>query len=264
MKHLLLCPPTYYDIEYEINPWMHLENKVDHTAAQKEYEALKAAYLSLPVEVYEIPAEPGLPDMIYSANFGQVCGDKFISSNFKHPERRREAEFAAAWFKKQFGFSTYRLPDGIFFEGQGDLLNTPRNYFLGWGKRTSPDAIKFLAQVLDKPIIDFELVDPYYYHLDMSLAPLSDELAVVKPESFTAAGLEKIYNHFSKVIVPSALDQKIMACNMVRAGDTIVIAEGISDKLKNDFAGCGLAVREIPMNEYRKGGGSVKCSTFEF
>jgi N-dimethylarginine dimethylaminohydrolase len=27
MKKILMCPPTAYDIEYEINPWMHMDNQ---------------------------------------------------------------------------------------------------------------------------------------------------------------------------------------------------------------------------------------------
>ena len=37
-------------------------------------------------------------------------------------------------------------------EGQGDLLHTSKNYFLGWGKRTVPAAKNYLQQVLNKPI----------------------------------------------------------------------------------------------------------------
>jgi N-dimethylarginine dimethylaminohydrolase len=29
MKKVLLCPPTYFDVEYEINPWMHKEVRPD-------------------------------------------------------------------------------------------------------------------------------------------------------------------------------------------------------------------------------------------
>ena len=33
MSRLLVCPPDYFDIEYEINPWMRRSNTVDHAGA---------------------------------------------------------------------------------------------------------------------------------------------------------------------------------------------------------------------------------------
>ena len=29
MSRLLVCPPDYFGIDYEINPWMRLSNQVD-------------------------------------------------------------------------------------------------------------------------------------------------------------------------------------------------------------------------------------------
>lgn len=264
MKRILLCPPDFYDIEYEINPWMHLENKVDRAAAAREYTALKATFQALPVELYEINAKPGLPDMIYAANCGQVVGETFIAANFKFPERRGESNLFIEYFENKFDFKTYRLPEGIYFEGQGDLLNTKSHYFLGWGKRTSFSALSLITAQLDKPAIELELIDPFFYHLDMSFTPLSDELAVIKEESFKPAGLKIIKDYFKDIIVPRPEDHAIMACNMVRVDNHIVIGAGISHYLKDEFKKRGFTVHEVPMAEYRKGGGSVKCSTFEF
>jgi N-dimethylarginine dimethylaminohydrolase len=264
MKRILLCPPTYYDIDYEINPWMHLENKVVHEKALDSYNTLKDIYNKLPVEVYEIEPQKGLPDMIYSANFGHVESDTFVGSNFKFPVRRQETFFAEKYFKKEFGFKIQRPPENIFFEGQGDLLQTPSKYFLGWGKRSSRKAKDYLTPIFSKPIIHLELVDPVYYHLDMSLAPLSENTVVIKEESFTSAGLQTIRDNFSDIIVPGAEDQKIMACNLVVVENNIVLGKGISASLKQEFGSRGFTVYEVPMEEYRKGGGSVKCSTLEF
>ncbi len=70
MKKVLLCPPDFYDIEYEINPWMHVENKVDKRKVFEEYKNLKKIYQSLGLEVLGIPPVKGLPDMVYAANIG--------------------------------------------------------------------------------------------------------------------------------------------------------------------------------------------------
>ncbi|MCL5438998.1 MAG: arginine deiminase-related protein [Patescibacteria group bacterium] len=263
MKKILLCPPDFYDIEYEINPWMNTNNKVDKERVRDEYEQLKEVYLKLGAEVLEIPAEPGLPDMVYAANFGFPKGNTFIKSNFRFLQRRPEADFAAKFLEAK-GFMTYSLPQNVFFEGQGDLLKINGKYFFGWGKRSSFSAKKYLAEKLTGEILDFKLNDPYFYHLDMSLGPLDKNTLVINPRSFLKKDLEKLYKNFKNIIETSIDDNKMMACNLVVVGHTVVIGKGISGQLKKDIEKYGFEVREVQMDEYRKGGGSVKCNTLEF
>ena len=42
MRELLLCPPNYYGIEYEINPWMSRARGAEIAVAQKQWEQLHA------------------------------------------------------------------------------------------------------------------------------------------------------------------------------------------------------------------------------
>lgn len=261
-KKLLLCPPTHYDIEYEINPWMHVENKVDQSSVHKEYEALKAAYQKLGIAFAEIEQAQGLPDMVYSANFGFPIGNIFIKSNYKFDERKKEADYAADYFEKQ-GFEVKSLPEEIAFEGQGDLLTVGGNFFYGWGKRSDIEAKPYLEELLGKKLIDFKLVNPFYYHLDTCFAPLNEETVAINPVSFEQEGRERIYKLFPNVIEVSTEDNHLIACNLVVVDNTIVIAKGISQQLKDTFTKYGFSTHEVPTNEYRKGGGSVKCLTLE-
>jgi N-dimethylarginine dimethylaminohydrolase len=263
MKKVLLCPPTYYDIDYEINPWMDVNNKVDRQKAQEEYQQLKQVYQEHGLEVLEIPQEFGLPDMVYAANFGFPQNNLFIKSNYKFDERKPESELAKKYFQN-LGFAIKELPENIFWEGQGDFLKVGKKYLLGWGKRSMFESKKYLADILQSDIIDLKLVDSYYYHIDMCMTPLTEEIISINPFSFDAEGLKKIHANFSVVIETSKADNKIMACNSFVIDKTIVIAQGVSEQLKNEYAKYGFSVREVPMEEFRKGGGSIKCLTLEF
>ena len=46
MSHLLMCPPDYFGIEYEINPWMRLSNQSnpDRARAQWRVSEYQAAW----------------------------------------------------------------------------------------------------------------------------------------------------------------------------------------------------------------------------
>ncbi len=263
MKKILLCPPTFYDIEYEINPWMHVENKVDKDKVLMEYEVLKNTYQSLGVEILEIDPVKGLPDMVYAANFGFVKNNLFVKSNFKYKERQKESEYSKKYFQN-IGFEIAEIPAEISFEGQGDLLYSNGKYFMGYGKRSSLGAKKYLEDFLKGEVIEFELSDPYFYHLDMSFAPLDNKTVVINKNSFDQDGIDKIYKNFKNVIVAGDTDNKIFACNLVVVDKNIVVGQGISDELKNNFAKYGFKTHEVPTTEYGKGGGSVKCLTLEF
>lgn len=263
MKKVLLCPPAFYDIEYEINPWMNVKNKVDRKKVMEEYAELKNTYRSLGVEVLEIDPVKGLPDMVYVANTGFPLENKFILANFRFPQRRKEADYAKKLFEKQ-GFEIVKIPGEFYFEGQGDLLTAGEKFFLGWGKRSSRGVKDILNEKLGIEFIDLELRDPYFYHLNMSLGPLNSETALVNLRSFTKEGLAKLKKEFPNIIEISEADNKFMACNLVVVGKTVVIAKGISNKLKDDIREHGFDVAEVSTGEYRKGGGSVKCLTLEF
>lgn len=263
MKKVLLCPPIFYDIEYEINPWMDVQNKVNKERVWEEYEALKNAYKSLGVDVLEITPVEGLPDMVYAANIGFPLGNKFVVSNFRYDQRRKESNFAKIFFEN-LGFKVINLPKNIYFEGQGDLLTVGGKYFIGWGRRSSRQAKDVLNKKLGIKCVDFELRNPYFYHLDMSLGPLDSKTALINSRSFTKEGLSKLQHEFSNIIETTEEDNKFIACNLVTFNKTVIIAKGISDKLKREIEKYGFKVCEIPMEEYIKGGGGIKCLTLEF
>lgn len=283
---VLLCPPDYYQIEYEINPWMHTENKVDYKRVREEYDQLVSIYKKLGLQVLEIAPQPGFPDMVYAANHGFVTDDIFIKANFRYPQRRKEAYFAEEFFKslktprgwqaerseamtppmvkETERYKIHKLPEDIFFEGQGDMFYRDGKFFCGYGKRTMKEAIAYMEKILRQEIITFQTNDPYFYHLDMCFAPLGRGKAIINPASFTKDDYRKIKKNFRKVIETDKMDNQMMCCNLVVVGDTIVLGKGISKSLKRVLNKEGFEIVETPTSEFFKGGGSVKCLTLEF
>ena len=52
MRELLLCPPDYYGIEYEINPWMSVARGAQAAVAQRQWKQLHATLSELHCEVH--------------------------------------------------------------------------------------------------------------------------------------------------------------------------------------------------------------------
>src|SRR5258708_4603970 len=95
---ILMCPPDHYGIEYEINPWMSRSRGSDRPLAAQQWTALADILRGLGVAVELLTPQPGLPDLVFTANAGLMYGTTFYSARFRHGERQRESPVFDAWF----------------------------------------------------------------------------------------------------------------------------------------------------------------------
>ena len=98
-KTILMCAPKYFDIEYEINPWMSTDNRVDISLAAKQWQKLYEVYTNqLGWDVQLIEPVKGLPDLVFTANGGLVYKDRVVLPRFGQPSRQPETKVFEAWF----------------------------------------------------------------------------------------------------------------------------------------------------------------------
>ena len=72
LRHYLMCPPTYFDVTYSINPWMDPSGQVDRARAMRQWSGLVDAYRSTGHRVDLLEPLADLPDMVYAANGATV------------------------------------------------------------------------------------------------------------------------------------------------------------------------------------------------
>ena len=78
MPRLLMCPPTFYGVEYVINPWMRGNvGDASQLVAERQWNAL-ASILDDLGNVSIIEPRPGLPDMCFAANGGFALDGTFV------------------------------------------------------------------------------------------------------------------------------------------------------------------------------------------
>ena len=82
---VLMCPPQFYSIRYEINPWMSVKNQANKALAVQQWKTLRRTFAKYEIQVEEVKPGPRLPDMVFTANGGVVSGKTFIPSNFRFP-----------------------------------------------------------------------------------------------------------------------------------------------------------------------------------
>jgi len=166
--HVLMCPPDYYGIEYEINPWMNTERQADHPTAVAQWSALRQAILAAGAQVCELTPVEGLPDLVFTANAAMVFGKQAVLSRFRHSQRQGEEPHNHRWLAEH-GFEVLDPPVNFSFEGAGDALFCGDTLYAGYRMRSDAAGHQAIGRMLGVRVIPVELVDPRYYHLDIAL-----------------------------------------------------------------------------------------------
>jgi N-dimethylarginine dimethylaminohydrolase len=259
LRHYAMTPPTYFAVDYAINPWMDTSNPVDRPRALRQWEALRQTYLDLGHRVDLIRPRPGLPDMVFAANGGFIVGDTAVVARFAYPQRAPEAEGYAEWMSAQ-GFST--VTTRHVNEGQGDLLLAGPQLLAGWGFRTDRRAHDEIAAATGLPVISLELVDPYFYHLDTALAVLDDTTVAYYPQAFGTASRRQLRTLYPDALIVAAEDARRFGLNAVSDGRHVVLPAAATT-FAHQLRAAGFEPIGVDLSELLKGGGSVKCCTLE-
>jgi len=255
---VLMCPPVYYGIKYEINPWMSLSRDSDSLLADKQWRALyDVLQEQLGMVVSLIEPKPGLPDMVFTANAGLVWENKFIVSNFRYEVRRDEAKHFENWFAAR-NYEIFHLPDQNHFEGEGDLLICGDVLFAGYPNRSSVSSHQKTASIIQREIVSLKLINDWFYHLDTCFCPLSRNEAIYYPPAFDASALRILENHIGILIPVAEEEARRFACNAIVVERNVIMNEGCP-KLRGRLESLGFSVYEIQLSEFIKAGGSAKC-----
>ena len=257
----LMCPPQFYDVHYVINPWMAGNlHAASHGRALKQWHHLHSALTGI-ADVVLVDPQPGLPDMVFTANAGLERDGTVLLSNFFHPERQGEEEHFCRWFRDS-GYAVLRLPSEIRFEGEGDALfsSDGSHLWVADGIRTAKESHSYLARAWNVRIEPLRLIDPRFYHLDTCFAPLSDGYVMYYPAAFDAESLRSIENFYPlhKRITVSTEDAVRFACNAINIDRTILVNE-ISRELIHQLEAANFHVVPIALDEFLKAGGAAKC-----
>lgn len=255
---ILMCPPDFYGIEYEINPWMDRNVPSDDVRSRQQWQALHDLLVSLKVDVRLIPPVKGLPDLVFTANAGLVWHDKVFLAAFRHAARQGETPVNDQWFRAA-GFQTITLPANLNFEGAGDALFCGDTLYAGYLVRSDASAMQWLGHQMGCRVIPLQLVDTHYYHLDTCFCPLDQQTAIYYPAAFDEYA-NRALMHIPRLIPVHAEEAVRFACNAVVVGRHVVMNTGCP-KLEADLTNLGFTPHSTPLDEFLKSGGSAKCLT---
>jgi N-dimethylarginine dimethylaminohydrolase len=254
-----MCPPDYYGIEYEINPWMLRSRQADHEQAVRQWRDLKSLLEGSGAKVETMAPVQGLPDLVFTANAAMIFRGQAVLARFRHKERQGETPHDQTWLAGH-GFEVLHPPGRAAFEGAGDALFCGETLFAGYRIRSDALGHQQIGKLLGVRVIPLELVDAYYYHLDTCFCPLKPGLAIWHPPAFDDYARRALREHVGELIAVDADEAARFACNAVVVGDVVVTNAGCP-KLHEALRQRGFQPRETPLDEFVKAGGSAKCLT---
>jgi len=259
-KTVLMCPPTYFDIEYEINVWMHTGDRVIPKEAARQWQKLHDVYVHrLGWDVQLIEPLKSLPDMVFTTDCCLVIDDKIMLSNFRYRQRQPETEQLGNWFRDR-GYQSIKNANR-FFEG-GDSLVFGNKIIAGYGFRSDRQAHDELADYFGREIISLKIVDPRFYHLDTALAVLDDKTVAFYPGALDEPSQKRLRAAVPNLIEATEEEAQGFSLNVVSDGRTLVCSDE-SESLLAKYRQAGFEVIGTPILEFRKSGGGVKCLSLE-
>jgi arginine dihydrolase len=266
LRHYLMCPPTYFDVVYSINPWMDPNGGVDRGLAIRQWSGLVDAYRATGHRVELLEPLPGLPDMVFAANGAIVVDGNILPARFANPQRESESAEHAVWHRRNgllYGGSEVQQPAAIN-EAEGDFAVLSTRILAGYGFRTTPEAHHELATLTGREVITLELVDPRFFHLDLALAVLDDKRDHIAyhPEAFSQPSRRLLAELFPDALIANRHDAYAFGLNAVSDGLHVFVPLG-ARQLREELAAAGYWPISVDLSELIKGGGSVKCCTQE-
>ena len=258
-RRYLMCPPEFFGVLYEINPWMHAEVQVDPDRARAQWEHLVGALRSAGAQIEFLDPAGEQPDLVFTANAGIVNGGQFVPSRFRHPERQGETAHDVAWFAAN-GFSIDELPVGVAHEGAGDALPFGDVLLSGYRWRSDAASHAYLSRLTGTAVRSIELVDERLYHLDLTFCPLNNRRAMVAPLGWDHYGLRLLEATVPEPLLLEDAEALAFCANSVVV-DTNIVMPSCPPRVGRQLEAWGFSVEVCAVDEFLKAGGGCRCLT---
>jgi N-dimethylarginine dimethylaminohydrolase len=277
----LLNFPFSFSTEVANNAWMEdLPEEERRPELKRAMTQFLELYRFLAAEglIYLLPTPriDELQDLVFTANLGVVLGHlepaPVVLSNFTSEPRRGETAVGAPFFESM-GYDTHVSP--YRFEGEADLKHLHDNVYVGgYGLRSELETYEWMEREFGMEIVKVRETDPYLYHLDCTIFPITREDTLVCTEMFERDEVAALERHTN--VIDVGVDECYSGiCNSVRLSNTVVnsshlhgLRRGTEDyryeiaknrRLEDIAAELAMEVAYFNLSEYMKGGALLSC-----
>jgi len=278
----LLIEPTTFEIlpmQEGQNPYIDIRQQSHNAIAKKQFTTL-AHVLRKHRIIYTLPVmKKHLPDIVFVANGGlylpRLRTPLILLPNMKWPQRKAELPYLETMYR-ELGIPIIPYPGKHPFEGQSDLkwFDGGRKAVCGYGYRATRNTFAEIAALFEKlygsknapELLVLPIASADYYHLDIAMMEYSSvvggavDRCVVHRRAFSPASHRRLAAFLGPKNV-EIIDTKDSFClNAIVDGSRIITHE-MKDPLVAPFLEkcTGREIVQIPMSEYEKSGGSIRC-----
>ncbi len=267
-RRYVMVRPDHFRVDYRINPYMDLDVQPDPHRSMAQWVGLVSTIERLGGTVEVVPQRPDAPDMVYAMNLGlglvRPDGEAHVVlSHMRYAERRMETQSAQPWFERSGRSTSYVGRDGVGAHLEaGDVFAWGDALVAGYGPRTEELALKHLATDLQVRVRGLRITHPAMYHLDLAFCPLDERRAMVAPGAFDDASAAALLELVPEPLLLTDDEALTTFCaNSIVVGRTVVMPAGAPARVVAQLEDWGFDVVEVEVDEFHKGGGSVRCLT---
>ena len=278
---MLTIAPNNYRVNSQTinqNPYSTTETpKVDTKVAAAQHAHLLSL---IPNNVnYIIDKDSGIPDIVYCSSAGlslpRLPEPFIILPYMTHKQRQNENKYYEEIFN-DLRIRTVDFPgsEKAPFEGSAEAawLLGGTVLILGYGYRSTKESVRIMRKLIVDIYSTYNVIPPHiisvhmksfkYYHLDLGMKAYSETDVIVYDDAFSAKDIKKLQAVLGVKSVHIISSPNPFLLNAVVTETSYIVADSCDDKMKAELETITeKKVVRVPMGEFLKGGGSVKCLT---
>ncbi|MDU0113244.1 arginine deiminase family protein [Psychrosphaera aquimarina] len=240
---------------------IRLGRKFDFAIAKQQYQDMLDMYRTAGVKTHLLEADPHLPYQLYARDSSVMTPWGPVITQLYSPWRRGESKEVTSFYHRN-NIPLYDVITAGSFEGGDFMVLEPGVILCGYtGERTSEAALNQMKGWVEAEGWEFKSYqfDPYFLHIDVKVAMLSDKLAAVCKEAVEDELLDWFKSKQIDVIDISYKSMLELGINVVALGKDRVLIPKQSTEIIEKSKAAGLEVFAPDMSMFTSGGGGVHC-----
>ena len=233
----------------------HLEREpIDVEKARAQHRQYERALAAAGCRVRTLPAEPDLPDSVFIEDAAIVIDELAIIARPGAASRRPETESVAGALRPYRPLSFIQPPGTI--DG-GDVLRVGKRLFIGLSRRTNPQAIEQVHDLLSPLGYSVHSVPVHgCLHLKSTVTRVAENTLLMN-----RAWLDP--RAFGQMHIIDVHPSEPHGANALLLGERLIYADGYPATCQR-LMDQGLSLEVVPLSELAKAEGAVTCCSLVF
>lgn len=264
LQEVLIGPMDHYDWQAGnamSRRSLRLGREYNKQLAQQQFNEMLDVYKQCGVKTHILEPNEHLPYQIYARDSSVLTPWGPVITQMYSPWRRGEWVEVMRFYQEN-NIPIYDAVTAGSFEGGDFMVLEPGVILCGYtGERTSEAGINQMRSWVAKEGWEFKSYqfDPYFLHLDVKFAMLSEKLAAVCTQAVEDELLDWLKAKGIEIIDISYRSVLELGVNVVALGKDRVLIPEASQELIGKAKAHGLEVYAPDMSMFTSGGGGVHC-----